>query len=213
MRRLLLWLLRGVFRLFHSFKTQRLFLLLFLSVSLSPSPIYLVAKPNPVSISPLPIFVRPPRLMINIGFCGKPYSMKVRIFLARKTDSWESRARSRRGTIDRFLPLFSFNFCLLFLPARSHSHVLAQRENDGEVSRPGAKAKSYDLQHLIEEPKFYRWVFISRFSLNPTQFDPFNLQKTLILCKSITLTQFSCMCLTVARSRLLIRHCRTSQQL
>ncbi|KAJ6679359.1 hypothetical protein OIU79_019173 [Salix purpurea] len=25
--------------------------------------------------------------MINIGFCGKPYSMKVRIFFARKTDS------------------------------------------------------------------------------------------------------------------------------
>uniref|UniRef100_A0A6N2LJA8 Uncharacterized protein n=1 Tax=Salix viminalis TaxID=40686 RepID=A0A6N2LJA8_SALVM len=33
---------------------------------------------------------------------------------------------------------------------------MAIHENDGEVSRPGAKAKSYDLQHLIEEPKFYR---------------------------------------------------------
>ncbi|KAJ6705920.1 50S RIBOSOMAL PROTEIN HLP MITOCHONDRIAL-LIKE ISOFORM X1 [Salix purpurea] len=47
-----------------------------------------------------------------------------------------------------------------FLPGKRilenpvHAHV--ERENDGEVSRPGAKAKSYDLQHLIEEPKFYR---------------------------------------------------------
>ncbi|KAJ6714447.1 BTB/POZ DOMAIN-CONTAINING ADAPTER FOR CUL3-MEDIATED RHOA DEGRADATION PROTEIN FAMILY MEMBER [Salix viminalis] len=45
-----------------------------------------------------------------------------------------------------------------------------------------SKAKSYDLQDLIEESKFYRIESLLVDSLsNPSRFDPFNLQKTLIL--------------------------------
>ncbi|KAJ6712492.1 BTB/POZ DOMAIN-CONTAINING PROTEIN [Salix purpurea] len=45
-----------------------------------------------------------------------------------------------------------------------------------------SKAKSYDLQDLIEESKFYRIESLLVDSLsNPSQFDPFNLQKTLTL--------------------------------
>ncbi|KAJ7004107.1 hypothetical protein NC653_009093 [Populus alba x Populus x berolinensis] len=45
-----------------------------------------------------------------------------------------------------------------------------------------SKAKSYDLQDLIEESKFYKIESLLVNSLsNPSQFDPFNLQKTLIL--------------------------------
>ncbi|KAJ6962392.1 hypothetical protein NC652_001148 [Populus alba x Populus x berolinensis] len=45
-----------------------------------------------------------------------------------------------------------------------------------------SKAKSYDLQDLIEESKFYKIESLLVNSLsNPSQFDPFNLQKTVIL--------------------------------
>ncbi|KAJ6770410.1 PROTEIN TIC 20-II CHLOROPLASTIC [Salix purpurea] len=67
--------------------------------------------------------------------------------------------------------------------------TFTSRENDGEVSRPGAKAKSYDLQHLIEEPKFY--------SKN-TSFDS-SLQN-----KSTTLTQFSAIDSMLAISPILV---------
>ncbi|KAJ6326739.1 hypothetical protein OIU78_013763 [Salix suchowensis] len=45
-----------------------------------------------------------------------------------------------------------------------------------------SKAKSHDLQDLIEESKFYKIESLLVNSLsNPSQFDPFNLHKTLIL--------------------------------
>ncbi|KAG6788308.1 hypothetical protein POTOM_004372 [Populus tomentosa] len=45
-----------------------------------------------------------------------------------------------------------------------------------------SKAKSYDLQDLIEESKFYKIESLLVNSLsNPSQFDPFNLQKTVNL--------------------------------